>query len=116
MALAARTGTDMDVFSKAWDQSDREIRLHTVRLIVAAWSHPIGGSNRRFNRQAGDLILEALKDDDPTVRLEAVRAASRMNLRDSSPLVLAQTSYPWDQLRIESAGAAWALGALTQSP
>jgi HEAT repeat protein len=116
MALAARNGDDHDAFAKAWQDPDREVRALCVRLAAQAAADPVAGSNKKLMRVVDEIMPQALRDPDATVRLQAVRAAARLMLTAQVVAVAVQTRQSWAQLRIEAAGAALLLGYPPRGP
>lgn len=110
LALAARTRSDPDVFLKAWEDEDWEVRQLAVRLVARAAAHPVAGSSKKIAKTAERIVLEAFSDAENPVRLEAIRSAAALEMRGAAPTVAGMTQDPWLHLRIEAAGTALHLG------
>lgn len=102
LALAARSGTDPELFSRAARDPDREVRQLAVRFSRLAAAG--GTSNKKVAKAVRRGILEALTDPDTAVRIEAVRAARGLALLEAQPAVAALLADSSQQLRIEAAG------------
>ncbi len=107
LSLAARSGTDPDLFLRAARDADREVRQLAVRASRAA---AVGGTaNKKVAKAAHRVVLERLADPDLSVRLEAVAAARQLSLAEAEPLVSRLLSDGSQMLRIEAAGTLLAL-------
>jgi len=102
LALAARAGTDPELFGRALRDTDREVRVLAVRFSREAASG--GPANRRVAKAARKAVLDALADRDSTVRIEALRAVAALDLPEARQVVEALVDDERPLVRIEAAG------------
>jgi HEAT repeat protein len=102
VALAAREGTDADVFERAYASPDRELRALAVRFAAEAAT---GGASRRQAKTAEKLVLQAFGDPDPGVRSAAARAAAALGLASATAPLTTLLADEIEPVRIEAAGA-----------
>lgn len=107
LALAARSGRDPELFTRAARDPDREVRQLAIRFSRLAATG--GTSDRKVARAARRAVIDGLADPDISVQLEAVRAVRALHLPEAQPAVAALLGEDSQLLRIEAAGALLAL-------
>jgi len=103
LALAARSGTDAELFEKAYATDDREVRELAVRFAGRAGA--TAGNGRRASKTIERVVLEGLADPDAAVRTEAAKAAGDLRLSASSGALSTLLGDDVEPVRIEAAGA-----------
>ncbi len=103
LALAARTGSDPDLFARALADADREVRVLGARFAGEAAAG--GPANKKVVKAARKAIVDALADPDAPVRAEALRAVSRVGLEEARAAATALLGDEHQLVRIEAAGA-----------
>lgn len=107
LALAARSGTDSEVFERAFAQPDRELRALAVHFAGVAGTGGLGG--RRTGRAVERVVLAGLDDADAAVRAEAARAVAGLRLAEGVAGLGPLLGDEVEPVRIEAAGGLLAL-------
>lgn len=108
LALAARGAGPADLWERAMGEPDHEVRALGVRFAAEAGRSRPG--DRRTARSLRRVLLQALDDLDPGVRIAALQAAAAVEGEDLQALLLSNLRHPQEGVRVEAAGALLARG------
>ena len=102
LALAARSGSRPDLFLRALEEDDREVRELAVRFAAEAWD--AHGTNRKLARLTQRAVLQGLSDADATVRVQSLRAVAHLRLAGERQRYEQMLTDEVLAVRIEAAG------------
>ena len=105
MALASRGQGPAEVLVKAITHEDRMVREYAARLAGTAPS----SASKGWEKVVRQVIRFAIEDEDPIVRMEAIKAASVLNLHGLTSMIERKLVDEVRAVRVEAAGALLAL-------
>jgi len=85
LALAARGEADPDLFERAMESEDREVRALAVRFAGTAEEAGGAGRIRKLRRGTRAAVRAGLADEDPVVRRAAIEALLPLGLEGEEP-------------------------------
>lgn len=101
MALAIRGQGSVDVLVRAITHEDRIVREYAARFAGSTLDRPPKG----WEKTVRQVVRFAMDDEDPIVRMEALKAAITLNLYGLKPSIEAKLVDEVRAVRVEAAGA-----------